>query len=68
MTGESGLEPPQGVPVITAGEDAFDIPELESGLQTIELRNDASGDREFNLITVTDGFTRERAEAFDFDG
>lgn len=68
VTGESELELPEGVPVITAGEDAFDVPELESGLQTIELRNAASGEREFNLLMPNDGFTAAQAEAFDWDG
>ena len=68
VAGESELELPEGVPVIAAGEDAFDVPELESGPRTIELRNAASSEREFNLVMLADGFTTEQAEAFDWDG
>ena len=41
---------------------APDVPELEAGTKTIELRNDASGPREFNLLRLNPGKTIADAE------
>ena len=60
--GDSGAELPETDTAIVAQDDRFDVPELESGTQTIELRNAASGPREFNLVRLNPGRTIEDAE------
>ena len=57
VSGDTGEEPPEPDGVITAREDSFDVPQVEAGSQTLELRNAASGPREFNLLTFEPGKT-----------
>jgi hypothetical protein len=54
---DSGEELPEPDATIVAQEDRYDVPELESGTQVVELRNAASEPREFNLIRLNPGKT-----------
>jgi hypothetical protein len=60
--GDSGAKLPGADGAIVAQEDRYDVPELEAGTKTIELRNSASGPREFNLVRLNAGKTIEDAE------
>ena len=62
VSGDTGEEPPEPNGVITAREDSFDVPQVEAGSQTLELRNAASGPREFNLLTFEPGKTPADAQ------
>jgi uncharacterized cupredoxin-like copper-binding protein len=62
VEGDSGAGLPEADGAIVAGEDSYDVPELEAGTKTIELRNDASGPREFNLLRLNPGKTIADAE------
>jgi len=64
VEGDSGEEPPEADGVITAGEDSFEVPEVTAGNQTLELRNEASEPREFNLASLNPGKTRADADAW----
>lgn len=50
---EAGL--PQADAVIVAQDKSFEIPKLEAGEQTIELRNEAASPREFYLLAPKGG-------------
>ena len=60
-SGGSG-ELPEPDAVITATDDGFDIPELNPGRQTIELRNAAAVPREFYLYSPNPGVTLAEVE------
>jgi uncharacterized cupredoxin-like copper-binding protein len=64
VEGASDEELPEADGVIAAGEDSFDVPEVTAGSQTLELRNEASEPREFNLASLNPGKTRADAEAW----
>lgn len=55
VAGDTGESLPEADGVITAGEDGFEVPPIDSGEQTLELRNDASKPREFELLTFKPG-------------
>jgi hypothetical protein len=57
VQGDSGEELPEPDATIVAQEDRYDVPEVESGTQIVELRNAASEPREFNLIRLNPGKT-----------
>jgi hypothetical protein len=57
VEGDSGEELPEPDAAIVAQEDRYDVPELESGTQIVELRNAASEPREFNLLRLNPGKT-----------
>ena len=57
VSGDTGDELPAADGVIVAHDSSYDVPELAGGTKTIELRNAASGDREFNLISLNPGKT-----------
>jgi uncharacterized cupredoxin-like copper-binding protein len=57
LTGDSGATLPDAHAVITASADGFDVPELEAGEQTIELRNAGTREREFFLFALHEGKT-----------
>jgi uncharacterized cupredoxin-like copper-binding protein len=62
IQGDSGAELPDADGTIVARDDRYDVPELEAGTRTIELRNAASGQREFNLVRLNPGKTIEEAQ------
>lgn len=57
VEGDSGEELPEPDATIVAHEDRYDVPELGSGTQVVELRNAASAPREFNLLRLNSGKT-----------
>jgi len=64
LTGDSGAPLPEPDAVISATDSGFDIPELEAGSQTIELRNADDRDREFFLIALKPGKTLADIDRF----
>jgi hypothetical protein len=54
-SGDSGASLPEADGVITAENDRMDVPAVEAGEQTLELRNAASKPREFNLLAFEPG-------------
>jgi hypothetical protein len=62
IEGDSGADVPDADGTIFARDDRYDVPELEAGTRTIELRNAASGEREFNLVRLNPGKTIEDAQ------
>lgn len=60
--GEARLPEPDAV--VVANDDGFEIPELEPGEQTLELRNEASAPREFYLYSPNPGVTLAEVEAW----
>jgi uncharacterized cupredoxin-like copper-binding protein len=62
VEGDSGADLPEADGAIVAREDSYDVSELEAGTKTIELRNEASGPREFNLLRLNPGKTIADAE------
>jgi hypothetical protein len=61
--GEGGAtELPDADAVIVATDDSFEIPELEPGEQTLELRNAADEPREFYLYSPNRGVTLAEVE------
>lgn len=59
VEGRSGDELPAPDAVVTATGDGFDVPKLEPGRQTIELRNGAPDERGFILFSPEAGKTLE---------
>jgi hypothetical protein len=59
LAGDSGDKLPEPDAIITANKNGYDIPELGSGEQTIELRNADDKEREFFLIQLKPGKTLE---------
>jgi hypothetical protein len=49
---------------ITATKTAFDIPPIDSGTQTLELRNESGEDREWNLTVYAPGKTSKDFDAW----
>ena len=49
VAGDSEQAPPKPDAVIVAGDKSFEVPRLNAGRQTIELRNAAREEREFQL-------------------
>jgi hypothetical protein len=64
VSGDSGRRLPRPDAVIVAGERRFRVPGLHSSRQVIELRNDSSEEREFQLTGLKPGKTRKAAEAW----
>lgn len=64
LTGDSGNDLPTPDAVVTATRNGYAIPEIESGEQTIELRNADSREREFFLFTFKPGKTLEDLSRF----
>jgi uncharacterized cupredoxin-like copper-binding protein len=62
VDGDSDAELPEADGAIVAREDSYDVPDLEAGTKTIELRNEASDPREFNLLRLNPGKTIADAE------
>ena len=61
--GEAGeAELPEPDAVVTATDEGFEIPELEVGEQTLELRNGAAVPREFYLYSPNPGVTLAEVE------
>jgi uncharacterized cupredoxin-like copper-binding protein len=64
VVGSSGAEPPQPDATVTAGDKAMEVPALRAGRQTLELKNAASGPREFELLELKPGSTLKDVAAF----
>jgi uncharacterized cupredoxin-like copper-binding protein len=64
VVGTSGAEPPTPDATVTAGEKAMEVPALEPGEQTLELKNAASTPREFELLELKPGSTLKDVAAF----
>jgi uncharacterized cupredoxin-like copper-binding protein len=64
IVGDSGRELPQPDATITAKKGGYDIPALEAGPQTVELRNADTKEREFFLMTLKPGKTLEDIDAW----
>jgi hypothetical protein len=64
IKGDSGYELPQADAVIVAHDKRFEIPILHPGRQTIELRNAAGEEREFQLMGLKPGKTRRDVDAW----
>jgi hypothetical protein len=63
VAGTSTAELPKADATVTAGGKAIDVPALEAGAQTIELKNSASKPREFELLSLKPGKTFKDVEA-----
>ena len=57
VTGDSGRELPEPDAIISAKPGTYEIPELEAGRQTIELRNADKTEREFFIVALEEGKT-----------
>lgn len=55
LKGDSGAELPEPDAVIVANDAGYEIPTLNSGRQTIELRNGDDREREFFLVALEPG-------------
>lgn len=55
LNGDSGAKLPDPDAVIVANESGYEIPDLSSGQQTIELQNADDKEREFFLVTLESG-------------
>jgi uncharacterized cupredoxin-like copper-binding protein len=64
IVGDSGRELPEPDATITANEGGYDIPALEAGPQTVELRNADTKEREFFLVTLKPGKTLDDVDAW----
>jgi hypothetical protein len=64
VEGDQDAEPPDVDGVIEAKQKNFEVPPIEAGEQTIELRNSASKPREFSLAGLRPGHTIQEASNF----
>ena len=64
LDGNSDRDLPEPGAVITADSSGYDVPALEAGKQTIELRNADDREREFFLIALEPGKTLEDLDRF----
>jgi hypothetical protein len=64
VVGDSDAEAPDVDGVIEAKQKSFEIPPIEAGEQTLELRNSASEPREFGLTGLKPGRTIQEATQF----
>jgi hypothetical protein len=62
ITGSSARATARPGASIVAGQHRFAVPLLRSGRQTIELRNEAAGEREFQLVGLKPGKTLTEAK------
>ena len=64
LRGTSESDLPEADAVITADASGYDVPALQAGNHTIELRNADDREREFFLITLNPGKTLADLDAF----
>lgn len=64
VSGRSEAEPPATDGIIRATESGFDVPRLEAGRRTIELRNAASEGRGFEIRSFAPGKTSADVDAW----
>jgi hypothetical protein len=64
VTGESNASLPEPDAVITATPDGYEVPELEAGTQTIELRNRSGKDPSWYLTIPQPGVIAEDVQAW----
>ena len=64
ITGESDASLPEPDAVITATPDGYEVPELEAGTQTIELRNRSGKEPSWYLAIPKPGVTSEDFQAW----
>jgi hypothetical protein len=63
VAGTSTADLPKPDATVTAREKAIEVPALEAGEQTLELRNGATKPREFELLSLKPGKTFDDVEA-----
>lgn len=68
LSGDSGADLPEPDAVIVADDSGYDIPDVESGRQTIELRNADDREREFFLIALEAGKSLDDLDRFFEEG
>jgi hypothetical protein len=68
VAGDSNHAPPKPDAVIVAGDKRFKVPKLNAGRQTIELRNAATREREFQLGSPEPGKTLPDVERWFDEG
>lgn len=68
VVGDSGAELPDPDAVITATKTGFDVPAIEAGRRTIELRNESGEDREWNLTVYGPGKTSKDVDTWANNG
>jgi len=68
VAGDSGAQLPEPHAVITATKAGFDVPPIEAGRRTIELRNESGEDREWNLTVYAPGKTPKDVETWGNNG
>lgn len=64
LTGDSGADLPDPDAVISANDAGYEIPALDAGQQTLELRNADDREREFFLIALKPGMQLDDLESF----
>lgn len=64
LVGDSGRELPEPDAVIAAKNGTYEIPAIEAGRQTLELRNADTREREFFLVSFKPGKTLQDIEAW----
>jgi hypothetical protein len=68
LVGDSGRELPEADATISAKKGTYEIPALEAGRQTLELRNADSTEREFLLVSLKPGKTLQDIETWGNSG
>jgi hypothetical protein len=64
VVGTSGAKLSNPDATVTARDKAMEVPNLQAGQQTLELKNGASRPREFELLSLKPGKTTEDVQAF----
>jgi hypothetical protein len=64
LVGDSGRELPEPDAVIAAKSGTYEIPAIEAGRQTLELRNADTKEREFFLVSFKPGKTLQDIDAW----
>lgn len=64
VSGESNASLPEPDAVITATPDGYEVPELEAGIQTIELRNRSGKEPSWYLAIPQPGVTAEDVQSW----
>jgi hypothetical protein len=64
VVGTSGAKLPEPDATVTARDRAMEVPHLQAGKQTLELKNGASRPREFELLSLKPGKSTEDVQAF----
>ncbi len=68
LTGDSGRELPEPDAVVSATPGAYEIPSIEAGRRTLELRNADDTEREFFLVALEPGIDLDDLDRFFEEG